>query len=100
MTKTCGKHRHVGNLVQNMSVSDKVANLIAKKMQRGGEMDFKGLVKQVAPTVAPVAGKAINGVLPCCRKRCQVVAEKEDKELRGDKVLGWPWLLLPFYLVY
>lgn len=29
-----------------------------------------------------------------------MVAEKEDKELSGDKVLGWPWLLLPIYLVY
>ena len=90
-------------------------------------MDFKGLAKQLAPTVAPIAGKAINAALsirkkhsqkldlvkqlfnkanlgcrvfPCCRKRCQVVAEKEDKELSGDKVLGWPWLLLPIYLVY
>lgn len=105
-------------------------------MQRGGKMNFKGLAKQLAPTVAPIAGKAINAALskafsygrkrirkkhsqkldlvkqlfnkanlgcrvfPCCRKRCQVVAEKEDKELSGDKVLGWPWLLLPIYLVY
>ena len=63
MTKTCGKNRHAGNLVQNMSSSDKVASLIAKKMQRGGKMDFKGLIKQLAPAVAPVAGKAINAAL-------------------------------------
>ena len=63
MTKTCGKNRHAGNLVQNMSASDKVASLIAKKMQRGGKMDFKGLIKQLAPAVAPVAGKAINAAL-------------------------------------
>lgn len=63
MTKTCGKNRHAGNLVQNMSASDKVANLIAKKMQHGGKMDFEGLAKQLALTVAPVAGKAINAAL-------------------------------------
>lgn len=32
-------------------------------MQRGGKMDFKGLAKQLAPTVAPIAGKAINAAL-------------------------------------
>lgn len=40
-----------------------MANLIAKKMQRGGKMDFKGLAKQLAPTVSPIAGKAINVAL-------------------------------------
>ena len=32
-------------------------------MQRRQKMDFKGLAKQLAPTVAPLAGKAINAAL-------------------------------------
>lgn len=32
-------------------------------MQRRQKMDFKGLAKQLAPTVAPIAGKAINAAL-------------------------------------
>ena len=32
-------------------------------MQRGGKIDFKLLAKQLAPTVAPITGKAINAAL-------------------------------------